>query len=180
MLSYLTVQELSNIIYIWVSILPVSKGGCKKEGDRLFSKICCDRTRGNGFRLKEGRFRLGIRKFFTVSVVRHWHRLPREAVDAPSLETLKARLKGLWAHDLAVGVPVHCRGVELHGYLPTQKIVWFYVAAIKLSVCRHISVIWARCNRVCSSEFGTQWSYSAGWKSFWLFQHASWDISLLN
>jgi len=27
-------------------------------------------------------------------VVRHWHRLPREAVGAPSLEVLKARLDG--------------------------------------------------------------------------------------
>ena len=27
-------------------------------------------------------------------VVRHWHRLPREAVDALSLETFKARLDG--------------------------------------------------------------------------------------
>ena len=36
-----------------------------------------------------------IRKtFFIVSVVRHWHRLPREVVDAPSLETLKVRLDG--------------------------------------------------------------------------------------
>ena len=34
------------------------------------------------------------KKFFTVRVVRHWHRLPREAVDAPSLETLKVRLDG--------------------------------------------------------------------------------------
>jgi len=35
------------------------------------------------------------KKFFTVRVVRHWHRLPREVMAAPSLEASKARLN--WA-----------------------------------------------------------------------------------
>jgi len=49
----------------------------------------------NGFKLKEGKIRLEKRKkFFPMRLVRHWHRLPREAVAAPSLEVFKARLDG--------------------------------------------------------------------------------------
>ncbi|KFO75548.1 hypothetical protein N303_13773, partial [Cuculus canorus] len=49
----------------------------------------------NGYKLERGRFRLDIRRnFFTIRVVRHCNRLPREAVDAPSLEMFKARVDG--------------------------------------------------------------------------------------
>ena len=69
------------------------KGAYKQAGEGLFTRSCGDRTKGNGFKLKEGRFRLDLRKkFFAMRMVRPWNRLPREAVDVPSLEVFKAML----------------------------------------------------------------------------------------
>lgn len=50
-----------------VAVFQYLKGGYKKEGGRIVSRVCCARTRGNDFKLKEGRFRLNTKeKFFLL------------------------------------------------------------------------------------------------------------------
>ena len=83
----------------------------RKAGEGLSIMACSDRTRGNGFKLEEGRIRLEIRKkLLTVKVVRHWNRLPSEVVDIPSLEAFKARLDGTRSS----GRTAYSRGLELN------------------------------------------------------------------
>ena len=62
--------------------LHILKGSYRKEGDRLFNRVCGDRTREMLSSLKRGRFRFDIRrKSFTVRVLRYWNRLSRDVVE---------------------------------------------------------------------------------------------------
>ena len=64
-----------------------------------FTWTCSDKTRGNVFKLKEGRFRLDVRKkfFYSECCERCWNRLPRVIVDDPSLEAFRSGWMGSWA-----------------------------------------------------------------------------------
>ncbi|GAB0188844.1 hypothetical protein GRJ2_001349700 [Grus japonensis] len=104
------------------------KGDYRKGGEGLFIRECSHRTRGNGFKLKEGRFRLDLRKkFFTVRVVTYWDQVAQRSCGYPIPGSVQGRVGwGFGQPGLVEGVPARSRGVGTRWSLrslPTQTIL---------------------------------------------------------
>jgi len=129
------------------AVAPVTTLLSHARGDTcVYTRMDSGRIRENGLKLRQGRFRLDIRrKFFTQRVVTHWKRLPKEVVDAPSLEAFKARL------DVALGSLVWwlatlyiAGGLKLDDHCGPFQPRPFYDSLILWYI-----QIWSSCNDCC-------------------------------
>jgi len=76
--------------------------GAKRTEPRF--SLPSDRTRGKGHNLKHRRCHLNVRKHF-VRVTEHWHQLPREVVESPSLEIFRSHLDPFLGNKLYMALP---------------------------------------------------------------------------
>ena len=92
------------------------KRSYRKEEDRLFSRICCDRIRKNGFKHKEGGFRLDIKKkIFHSEGGEALEQIAQRFVGCLVPRDFQGKAgPGSGQPDLPADVSVHCRGVGLY------------------------------------------------------------------
>jgi len=96
--------------------LSVLKGAYRKDAENLFSKGCCDRTRSNGFKLREGRFRMVVRKkFFYHEGGETLERVTQRHSGGPIPGNIQRQV-GLGPEQpgLVKDIPAHCRGIGLN------------------------------------------------------------------
>ena len=92
----------------------LSHVSASRRRDPLFTQCDNGRTRGNRFKLKEGRCRLDVRKkLFTRKVVRPWHSCP-ESCGCPISGGIQGQVGwGPGQPELLGGSPANSRGLAL-------------------------------------------------------------------
>ena len=106
-------------------------GSCKKEEDRLFIRVCCDRTKENGFKLKEGRFRLDImKKPFYDKGSKAVGQIPQRGGGCVSL-------KGLWLPPSCLWPCSLQGGLDLMVFKSHFSFKWFYAYSAQIK-CIHL------------------------------------------
>jgi len=107
-----THTEYMLLLQLWggglIAAFQYLKGAYKKDGERLFIRACHDRTKGNGFRLKENRFTLDIRmKSFTLEEV------SQRNCSCPIPGSVKSQVGwGFEQPGVVKDVPAHGRGLD--------------------------------------------------------------------